>query len=150
PQPVQLRILGHARCPAGAFEPLGEADAVPGGLAVREENVRARLLQALEEDQQLEDGRVDRHPPRLLRLPARLVPADDEFARLEIAVGPPEVPDLGRPAAGEPQEDEHLAEAGGGAGALAPLAVGGADLAAAGIAADRAPLPCLPHRGVPE
>src|SRR5262249_9263279 len=139
PQPVQFCVLRHTGRSAGPLEPLSEADPMPGRLPVREEDARARLLEAFDKDEQLQDHRVDRHAARLLRLLARLVPTEEKLAGVEIDIGPLEVPHLPGPAAREPQEDEDLAEAGGEAGADAPPAVGGADLAAARIPAPGTP-----------
>src|SRR5262249_48736500 len=53
PQAVELRVLGDAGCLPRTLEALGEADAVPGGFPVGEEDVGARLVQPLEEDEEL-------------------------------------------------------------------------------------------------
>ena len=80
PQAVQLGVLGDAGRLADPPQPLGQADAVPGGLALGEEDVLARLVQAAEEDQQLEDHGVNRHDAGLPRLLRGLVPAQHDDA----------------------------------------------------------------------
>jgi hypothetical protein len=114
PQAIQLGVLGYGRGLADPPQPLGQADAVPGRLAVGQEDVLARLVQSPDEDQQLEDDGVNRYAPGLAGFLAGLVAAEHRLAGVEVQILPLESRGFSRPAAGEAQEGEYLAEAGGG------------------------------------
>src|SRR5439155_110067 len=78
----------------------------------------------------------------LLRLLARLVPQEADDLGLGVDVVPGQAAQLARATAGEPQEQEHLAEAGRWTRPLSPPLLAGVDLAR--------PLPLHPDRGVAE
>src|SRR5262245_10381282 len=107
---------------------------------MRLEDMRARVVQPPEDDEELEHHGVDRDPTRLAGFLGRLVPLEHQLTSLQIDIAPFEVPRLSRSATGMAKKHQHLAEPGGGARPLPLLAVRGADLPAAGVAAVR-PLP---------
>src|SRR5262249_2503880 len=125
PQPVQLRVLGDAGDFPGPSHTQAQVRAVPGRLAVRLEDTRARVLAPPDVDQQLEDHRVQRDDTRLL-LPVRaagLVAGDGDDRLVEVDVMPLQAAGLAGPGPGEAQEDQQLPEAGPGRGAEPALAV---------------------------
>src|SRR5262249_992434 len=125
---------GNACRIADPLHPETETAAVPRGLAVGQEHPLAGLIQSLDEDQELDDDRVKRHPPGLAGLLGSLVSSQPDFAGIQVHVGPFEVAECRRAAGGEAEEREHHPPAGGGAGALAFLLIRRADLAAADVA----------------